>query len=97
MKSVIKDIIKEVGSGGEIDPEYTLDSFHSCRYYLIGIYESRVPNIDQLGCGRDVSKSGGDILASKALRPKCANQRVGGFSLGPSAFFHLAWSSAGGW
>src|SRR5271163_699409 len=42
-----------------------------------------VPNIDQLGCGRDVSKSGGDILASKALRPKCANQRVGGFSLGP--------------
>src|SRR3954447_8085294 len=34
-----------------------------------------VPNIDQLGCGRDVSTSGGDILASKALKGKCANQR----------------------
>ena len=27
-------------------PEYTPDSFHSYRYYTIGIYESHVPNID---------------------------------------------------
>jgi hypothetical protein len=39
MKSVIKDkllkeledIIKEVGNGGEVDPECTLDSSHNCR------------------------------------------------------------------
>jgi hypothetical protein len=43
-----------------------------------------VPNIDQLDSG-DVSKSGGDILPSKALRPKCAKMQFGGFSLGPSA------------
>ena len=43
-----------------------------------------VPNIDQLD-SRDVSKSGGNILPSKALRPKCAKMQFGGFSLGPSA------------
>jgi len=38
MKSVIKDIINEIGSGSEVEPRIYPDSSHSCRYCLIGIY-----------------------------------------------------------
>jgi hypothetical protein len=59
MKSVIKDellkkledISRRSVTAARMIPEYTPDSSHRCRYW--------VPNIDQLDCDRDVSKSGG--------------------------------------
>jgi hypothetical protein len=84
MKSVIEDIIKEVASGSEVDPR-VIPRIAPIAVDITqqGYMSPHVPNIDQSGCGRDILKSGDDTLASKALRPKCANQRVGGFSLGP--------------
>jgi len=51
MKSVIKDellkelkdIIKKSVTTARLIPEYASDSFHSRRYYPIGIYESSCP------------------------------------------------------
>ena len=43
MKSVIKDFIKKSVAAARLIPEYTPDTSHSCRYYLIGIYESPCP------------------------------------------------------
>ena len=39
----LEDIIKKLVAAARSIPEYTPDSSHSCRYYLIGIYESPCP------------------------------------------------------
>jgi hypothetical protein len=39
----LEDIIRRLVTTVRLIPEYAPDSSHSCRYYLIGIYESPCP------------------------------------------------------